>query len=114
MTPNQLHRFEGIFVYFGFLFLLFAVSEKISSGSPANLVRLFFFPLMTYYAVMLGIPLVNGAYRGGIKVNEFGEHLLFVLVIPLPLILLTTLFSFLNQRAVLRLKINGRRYSNEI
>lgn len=114
MTPNQLHRFEGIFVYFGFLLLLFAVSEKISSGSPANLVRLFFFPLMTYYAVMLGIPLVNGAYRGGIKVNEFGEHLLFVLVIPLPLILLTTLFSFLNQRAVLRLKINGRRYSNEI
>ena len=28
LTPDQLHRFEGIFIYFGFLLLLFSVSEK--------------------------------------------------------------------------------------
>jgi len=30
LSGNQLHRFEGIFIYFGFLLLLFMVSEKIS------------------------------------------------------------------------------------
>jgi exosortase K len=48
LTPNQLHRFEGIFIYFGFLLLLFIISEKMSSESPANLFRLSFFPLMIY------------------------------------------------------------------
>src|SRR5438034_384664 len=33
LSPNQLHRFEGIFIYFGFLLLLFMVSEKINYGT---------------------------------------------------------------------------------
>lgn len=99
LTPNQLHRFEGIFIYFGFLLLLFIISEKMSSASPANLLRMSFFPLVIYYATMLGIPLANGVYRGGVRSTEFWEHLLFVLVIPLPLILLTVGFGYLNQRA---------------
>ena len=32
LSPNQLHRFEGILIYFGFLLLLFMVSEKMSFG----------------------------------------------------------------------------------
>ena len=42
LSPNQLHRFEGIFIYFGFLLLLFTVSEKMNCrtgsgpGSPAG------------------------------------------------------------------------------
>jgi exosortase K len=104
MTPNQLHRFEGIIIYFGFLLLLFIISEKVNSEKPANLLRMSFFPLMIYYATMLGIPLANGVYRGGITSTEFWEHLLFVLVIPLPLILLAAGLGYLNQRTALEIK----------
>ncbi len=100
LSPNQLHRFEGIFIYCGFLLLLFMVSEKMSSGNAAGLpppagcprrdpglFRQSFFPLLMYYATMLGIPLANSAYRPGIDATDFWEHLLFVLLTPLLLIL---------------------------
>ena len=41
LSPNQLHRFEGIFIYFGFLLLLFMVSEKMDheTGSEPGFAR---------------------------------------------------------------------------
>jgi exosortase K len=87
LSPNGLHRFEGIFVYFGCLLLLFMVSEKLSSENPSGLVPLSLFPLLIYYATMLGIPLANGAYRPGIAASDFWEHVLFVFLTPLLLIL---------------------------
>lgn len=94
LSPNQLHRFEGIFIYFGFLLLLFMVSELISSKNTSSLFRLSFFPLMVYYATMLGIPLANGIYRSGIAATDFWEHLLFVFLTPLLLILPLATFRF--------------------
>lgn len=82
MNPDQLHRFEGVFIYFGFLLLLFVISEKAPAEKAANPFRNSFFPLLVYYALMLGIPLVNGAYRQG---TDFWRHSLFVLLIPLAL-----------------------------
>jgi exosortase K len=87
LSSNQLHRFEGIFIYFGFLLLLFLISEKLSSQNPSGVLTLTLFPLLIYYATMLGIPLANGAYRSGTAANDFWEHLLFVLLTPLVLIL---------------------------
>jgi exosortase K len=84
LSPDQLHRLEGIFVYFGFLLLLFAISEKIDAEKSSGLLRQSLFPLIVYYATMLGIPLANGAWRQG---AGFWEHSLFVLLIPLLLIL---------------------------
>ena len=84
LNPDQLHRVEGIFVYFGFLLLLFMVSEKMSAGKTSGLLRQSFFPLLVYYATTLGIPLANGGYRQG---AGFWEHSVFVLLIPLLLIL---------------------------
>lgn len=84
LNPDQLHRFEGIFVYFGFLLLLFLVSENVSSEKNSGLFRQSVFPLLVYYATTLGIPLANGAYRQG---AEFWEHSIFVVLIPLALIL---------------------------
>jgi exosortase K len=84
MSPAQIHRFEGVFVYFGFLLLLFVVSEKMWSEKTASLFRQSFFPLLVYYATALGLPLANGAYRRG---SEFWAHALFVLLIPLLLVL---------------------------
>ena len=82
LSGNQLHRLEGIVVYFGFLLLLFVLTEK-RSAAPSR--RLVLFPLIVYYVTTLGIPLLNGSYKQGIP---FFEHSLFVLV--LPLILLST------------------------
>jgi len=42
------------------------------------------FPLAAYYAVTLGIPLVNGAAQSG---SAFVKHALMVLVIP-PLVII--------------------------
>jgi exosortase K len=95
LSGNQLHRFEGIFIYFGFLFVLFMVSEKTTasisqtdsiSKNASSLFRLSVFPLLIYYATALGIPLVNGAYRSG-SAAGFWEHSVFVLLTPLLLIL---------------------------
>jgi hypothetical protein len=96
LSPNQLHRFEGIFIYFGFLLLLFMVSEKMgyrnasSSENASGLFRRTFCPLLIYYATTLGIPIANGAYRQG---ADFWEHSLFVLLTPLLLILPLAAFS---------------------
>ena len=102
LSPKQLHRFEGIFIYFGFLLLLFMVSEKmgskIRSGSEnaAGLFRQALCPLLIYYATTLGIPIANGAYRQG---ADFWEHSLFVLLTPLLLVLpLLTFRLYRNQR----------------
>jgi exosortase K len=84
--PDQLHRFEGILIYFGFLVLLFVFMEKVDPSSrkqhlvPAH--RRYIFPLLIYYATTLGIPLVNAIYRGTGFGAEIREHLLIVLIIP--------------------------------
>lgn len=97
LTPEQLHRFEGIFIYFGFLLLLFVASEWFgsrtsdikprparSSPNSFGFVWRVLFPLVIYYATTLGIPLVNGAYRQG---ADFWEHSLFVVLTPLMVVL---------------------------
>ena len=89
LTENQLHRLEGIVVYFGFLMLLFVVMER----------KLLMFPVVIYYVMTLGVPLVNGAFhRAG-----FWEHFGFVLVMPLIVML-----PFLVMKVV---RQDGRIYS---
>jgi len=80
LSGNQLHRLEGIVVYFGFLLVLFVLTE--SAGLSRRLVL---FPLGVYYLTTLGVPLLNGSYKQGIP---FFEHSLFVLVLPLFLVIL--------------------------
>jgi len=90
LSAGQLHRLEGIFIYFGFLLLLFATAERVSPASgpsPGNASGFFrrpLFPLLIYYATTLGVPLLNGAYLRG---TDFWEHSLFVLLAPLVLAL---------------------------
>ncbi len=77
LSGNQLHRLEGIVIYFGFLLFLFMVSERMEDARPRAALL---FPLGIYYATTLGIPLLNGSYRQGMP---FWEHFAFVLVLPL-------------------------------
>jgi len=81
LNANQLHRLEGIVVYFGFLLLLFMLTERRRAANPA---RLFLVPLFMYYAITVGIPIVNGSYKLG---APFWEHFGFVLVLPLILVM---------------------------
>ncbi len=91
LSGNQLHRLEGIVVYFGFLLMLFVLTER--DGSPRRLrsARLLVFPLVVYYATTLGVPLLNGSYKQGIP---FLEHSLFVLVLPLILLVAYGMLAF--------------------
>ncbi len=100
LNQNQIHRLEGILVYFGFLLLLFVISERTRtehssrSAKFGDLLRQSCFPLLIYYATTLGMPLANGAYHQG---AIFWEHSLFVLLTPLPLILALAAYLILKQ-----------------
>jgi exosortase K len=95
LDRDQLHRTEGIIIYFGVLLALFLFNEAISQRSPRlrtdclNSEKFprfgpsFGFPLLVYYATTLGVPILNGAYHR----SDFWEHLMFVLLTPLVLIL---------------------------
>jgi len=85
LSANQVHRLEGIIVYFGFLLLLFVLTERSIS------VKRFLFPLLIYYAATLGIPLVNGHWQ---QSAAFWEHFGFVLVLPLLLLVPLAVVSF--------------------
>jgi exosortase K len=87
LTRNQVHRVEGIVVYFGFLLLLFVMTERFESAKSS--LRRLALPLVIYYATTLGIPLVNGAYR---QYASFWEHFVFVLVLPLILVVPLVVF----------------------
>lgn len=109
LNPDQFHRFEGIVIYFGFLLLLFVISERIgpdhvrSPREAAGLFRRSLLPLLIYYATTLGVPLANGAYRGGLVTTGFWEHSLFVVIIPILLIITLGALTFVNdQRTVLQ------------
>jgi exosortase K len=109
VNPDQLHRFEGIFVYFGFLLLLYFASEKLRSDNAptprgsSGLLRRSMLPLLVYYATTLGIPLANGAYRQG---TDFWVHSVFVLLIPLILVLVLAAFGVFHGQKVTRLRLS--------
>jgi exosortase K len=95
LDREQLHRTEGIVIYFGVLLALFMFSEAVSyrnradrpsllSKTSPTLLRPYCFPLVIYYATTLGVPILNGAYHQ----DDFWEHLTFVLLTPVILILL--------------------------
>ena len=86
---EDIHRIEGIIVYFVFLLLLFFASEKFGDRkigfrhAPRAAMRRLSIPLIVYYVVTLGIPLARGAFREA----EFWNHALVVIVTPAVLLL---------------------------
>lgn len=91
LTGNQLHRVEGIVIYFGFLLLLFMLLERMDSGEPR---RLLLFPVVIYYATTLGVPLLNGSFRQ----SAFWEHFGFVMVLPLMFIVPLAMLDWYKRR----------------
>lgn len=91
LTADELHRIEGIVVYFGSLMLLFVTSESLGRQmSIPQIGRRSLIPLVVYYAVTLGVPIVGGAYDQ----IEFWKHSVVVILAPLIVILPLVIFSF--------------------
>jgi exosortase K len=80
---DELHRLDGILIYFGSLLLLYVITERGAHDRSRTGVTRYLLPLGVYYATTLGIPLVNGAFRRG---GEVWEHAVFVLLVPVVLI----------------------------
>ncbi len=89
LNPDQLHRFEGIVIYFGFLLLLFVAIESLRNRSRSRVsgwrLRGLLLPLLIYYSTTLAIPVTTAVYRGTPLTADFREHLFFVFIIPLVL-----------------------------
>lgn len=87
-NDSQLHRIEGITIYFGFLMLIYLIiSMRITENDRLHKRshwRSALLPLGIYYLTTLGLPLANGAYKQG---AVFLEHLLFVITVPLLIVL---------------------------
>jgi len=98
LSGSQLHRVEGTIIYFGFLLLLFALTEQNVLEKSPGFLRGLGFALTVYYSMTLVIPLLNGGYHS----RGFLEHFIFVLVLPLIMVsLLVALRSLVTKvRAV--------------
>jgi exosortase K len=82
LTAAEVHRLEGIVVYFGGLLLLHELIRRIDRERGGS-VRRIALPLGCYYLVTLALPLTHG----GVRANPvFLTHALTVLVLP-PLLL---------------------------
>ena len=79
LTAADVHRLEGIIVYFGGLALLYEVVRRVDGGGFRSLAL----PLACYYAITLAVPVVNSV----VMTSAFLRHALVVLVLP-PLLLL--------------------------
>lgn len=108
LTPEKLHRVQGIFIYFFFLCLFYVTLDKLirfytrnpkqkhekwlyqhsdSIGSG----RALFVPLFWYLLICLGIPLVNRAYQKNSPL--FVEHCLIILSVCLVVFLVVFLIQ---------------------
>ena len=77
ITAADVHRYEGVAVYFIGLVLLHELVRRVEC-----VVRTFrhaALPLGWYYLVTLGLPLANGAAQSG---AAFARHALVVLIVP--------------------------------
>ena len=83
LNTNQIHRLEGIVVYFVFLSFLFLLTERLEQGRPFALMKYLIFTVAIYYCTTLGLPFLNGASKQG---APFIEHAVFVIATPLVLI----------------------------
>jgi exosortase K len=88
LSAADIHRLEGITVYFGGLWLLYALVRRVDQpASPERLWReggfRYALPLGCYYLVTLAVPLANGVQAG----RAFFAHAVVVLLVPAILIL---------------------------
>jgi hypothetical protein len=93
LSAADLHRLEGIVVYFGGLALVYQVAQRLdrhppsptASAGQAAWARSMAIPLAAYYAITIAVPLANGAEWSD---AAFVRHAVVVLLVPLAAIAL--------------------------
>lgn len=119
VTSERIHRIEGTFIYFLFLFIAYLTAERVIQGlilktpgewrSPApkgkefiHIIRRCLIPFFWYSLIGLGIPLLRMAYKqDGAK---FTEHFSLVTSVCLCILLLLFLILFGYRKAVCTMK----------
>jgi exosortase K len=100
LSPDGLHRLEGVVIYFGCLLILFFAAERVSADRTSTtkpifeILRLSLVPLVIYYSMTLVVPFLNGSSHQ----SGFWRHSLFVLIIPILLLLPLAIISFFKHR----------------
>ncbi len=107
LDAAQIHRLEGIVIYFGCLLLLSAVNEKVinwktrSASVESSTIRKAFLPFIIYCTAVVVIPMANGAFRQG---SNFWDHSLFVLMVPTAMVLVLTVTRFVLKHVLIILR----------
>jgi exosortase K len=128
LSPGQLHRFEGIFIYFGFLLLLYVISDFLSGAAPSASVdsglerkrlacnpgapiqgrqartlalQSLFQHCLFPLVIYYGTTLGVPFLNGAFRQADFWEHSAFVLLIPLVFVIPFAGFVFLRRNSKL-------------
>jgi exosortase K len=94
LTADEVHRLEGIVVYFGSLLIVYAIDEKLAAEKKTILARQAILPLAIYYAITIAIPLARGSYRE----PGFAEHMIVVVLAPLMMLIPIVVIKALKNR----------------
>jgi exosortase K len=89
MDRDELHRLDGILIYFGMMLIVYVAFEYFESKRRMLPLKSLAFPLAIYYTITLAVPIANGAFRD----SEFLTHSLFVIATPLVLIAMFVVFG---------------------
>jgi exosortase K len=89
-SPEEMHRVEGIIIYFGSLIALFLIADMYLRRCDFNQVlRRLPLPLAIYYIAAFLVPLTRGAWAEA----GFWTHSILVLLIPFVIVLLIVLLG---------------------
>lgn len=90
LSRDEMHRVEGILIYFGFLVVLFLIADmKFRRCSLRDVLPRLPLPLAIYYLTAFAIPLIRGAWAD----PAFWTHSIFVLTVPFAIVLLIVLLG---------------------
>ncbi|MFC1811885.1 exosortase K [Thermodesulfobacteriota bacterium] len=123
MTPERLHRIEGIFIYFLFLCLFYSVLRKTihlcnrneirktekwinKNKNSTRIIPAAFIPFFWYGLFSMGIPFFNHAYHKNGPL--FIEHCLVILSVCLVVFLLIFLIQLCCRRIGSKIGYNGK------
>lgn len=92
LTYDRLHRILGIGIYITATYLLYLILNNLLSKSAPNRQNLFY-PLIGYFLVTVGIPVLNKAYVGNVPI--FVEHMLTVAIMGILCLIVIKFILFL-------------------
>lgn len=108
ITPERVHTIEGTIVYFVSLLILYVIAgelikyfalnagkNKVSAKAQIHLLHKWFPPVFFYFAITLGVPVLNGAYVNDSK--KFLDHAVLITAVCLTVLLLLSLLFILKK-----------------